>query len=150
MHGQPDVTMPFGKFKGERLRMLRESYLTWLLDNCEKLGRWLRSAIEEELEERKIRFLLDGDIELGLCVSERKAFWDHRFPINVYEDKFEVVEALIASKLSFNFVIHARRVSVRGFGRFDNYLNLWPECSDLIVIANSHELFFTDSGLPFT
>ncbi len=129
--------------------MLRESYLIWLLQNCEKLGRWLRVAIEDEIEARKNRFLFDGDIELGLCNCQRSTFWNNRFPLSVYDDKFEVAEVLSVTREPFKFVVSARRVGVRGICFLDNYLNLWPGCGDLTVVAKVHELFYVDDGKPF-
>ena len=43
------MNMPFGKHKGEPIDLIAESYLCWVLDNCEPLKPTLRRAIEQEL-----------------------------------------------------------------------------------------------------
>jgi hypothetical protein len=45
-------TMPFGKHKGESLRDIPYDYLSWVLDNCTRIDRWLRAAIRQELDRR--------------------------------------------------------------------------------------------------
>lgn len=40
------MRMPFGKYRGQELSEVPESYLCWVLDNCERIGPTLRQAIE--------------------------------------------------------------------------------------------------------
>ena len=44
------MRMPFGKYKGRELRDVPDSYLLWLLDNCEDISPTLREAIERHLD----------------------------------------------------------------------------------------------------
>lgn len=46
-----DVTMPFGKYKGQSLLAVPENYLTWL--SGQGLHGWLRDAVEAELRSRR-------------------------------------------------------------------------------------------------
>jgi hypothetical protein len=43
------VRMPFGKYRGTPVDEVPESYLLWVLDNCERIGPTLRRAIEDVL-----------------------------------------------------------------------------------------------------
>lgn len=42
--------MPFGKYKGESLENVPESYLLWLLDNCTNLSKTLAGEIRRVLD----------------------------------------------------------------------------------------------------
>jgi uncharacterized protein (DUF3820 family) len=46
------ATMPWGKYKGQRLQVIPGSYLFWLLESGEGLSLALRSDIEDELGSR--------------------------------------------------------------------------------------------------
>jgi putative quorum-sensing-regulated virulence factor len=43
--------MPFGKFKGERLKDVDTDYLEWVLQNCDNIRDSLRDAIEQWLND---------------------------------------------------------------------------------------------------
>jgi hypothetical protein len=44
------MKMPFGKYRGEKLTEIPESYLCWVLDTCEDISPTLRLAIERTLD----------------------------------------------------------------------------------------------------
>ena len=43
------MEMPWGKYRGEDLEDIPDDYLTWVLDNCERISPTLRRAIEIRL-----------------------------------------------------------------------------------------------------
>jgi hypothetical protein len=47
-----EVTMPFGKWRGQPLSAIDAGYLDWLLRECTNLRPYLRAAVTAELESR--------------------------------------------------------------------------------------------------
>lgn len=46
------IKMPFGKYSGCELHEIPLEYLKWFEENVNKIGKWLRDAINHEIERR--------------------------------------------------------------------------------------------------
>jgi hypothetical protein len=55
MRAAENITMPFGKFKGQKLSEIRNWYLRWALENLSAMRPALVNAIESELQYREAK-----------------------------------------------------------------------------------------------
>jgi hypothetical protein len=62
MNGFAETVLPFGRYKGQSLSKIPESYLNWLLDNMD-LRYGLDREVRQELRNRAVRREFGGDQE---------------------------------------------------------------------------------------
>ncbi len=73
MRGVRGIRMPFGKFKGEPLRLVPEDYLTWA-EGIAQLPS-LRRAIRAELDHRRAEATFQGNVAAIKAARAHDSGW---------------------------------------------------------------------------
>lgn len=71
------LNFPFGKHKGKDIKLVPDSYLTWVLENCNNLDNELRNIIKTELNKRcREGIIVDDERNLDGKIYYGNKFYD--------------------------------------------------------------------------